>query len=83
MSTTLEPSAVGRAARMLEQPTVAGAEEISRIRASIDLGNATAVLEFGAATQTKLVTFADAVLAQVRSADSGAIGRELHALLDR
>jgi uncharacterized protein YaaN involved in tellurite resistance len=29
------------------------------------------------------VTFADAVLAQVRSADSGAVGQELHALLDR
>ncbi|HEX6103081.1 MAG TPA: toxic anion resistance protein [Alphaproteobacteria bacterium] len=69
---------------MLEQlPLAADAEEVRRIRASIDLGNPTAILEFGAATQTKLVTFADAVLAQVRSADSGAVGQELHALLDR
>jgi uncharacterized protein YaaN involved in tellurite resistance len=56
---------------------------VRRIRDSLDLGNAMAVLEFGAATQSKLVGFADSVLTQVRSADSGAIGRELGALVER
>jgi uncharacterized protein YaaN involved in tellurite resistance len=81
--TSVKPvGGIGRAARLLEHPE-ADPEDVRRIREGLDLGNAMAVLEFGAATQTKLVGFADSVLAQVRSADSGAVGRELGALVDR
>jgi uncharacterized protein YaaN involved in tellurite resistance len=78
-----ETGGVRGAALAFDTALVAGADDVRRIRGSIDLANATAVLEFGAATQTKLVSFADAVLAQVRSADAGAVGPELNALLDR
>ena len=55
--------------------------QADKIRDSIDLTDSTAVLSFGAPAQQKIAEFADGVLAQVRTKDSGPVGELLGSLV--
>ena len=55
--------------------------QADKIKAGIDLTDSTAVLSFGAPAQQKIAEFADGVLAQVRTKDSGPVGELLGSLV--
>ncbi|HTO84050.1 MAG TPA: toxic anion resistance protein, partial [Methylomirabilota bacterium] len=56
-------------------------DRIAAIKRDIDIGDTTAVLQFGANVQNTIAEFADSVLQTVTTKDSGEVGQRLSDLL--
>lgn len=56
-------------------------QTVEQYKASIDLTDKNAIIQYGAATQSRMVAFSETVLSQVRNKDMGAVGDTLSVLV--
>ena len=61
--------------------TTEEAQKVSYYKSSIDISNKTGMIQYGAAAQSKLVSFSETMLSQVRNKDMGDVGGLLSGLL--
>lgn len=63
--------------RQTEALTPAERQQVDAIKAKIDLTNSSCSIQFGSSTQKNVADFADSLLSQVRTKDSGQVGELL------
>lgn len=56
-------------------------EKVELYKSKIDLSNKSSVIEYGTASQSKMVSFSETVLSQIRNKDMGSIGELLSGLV--
>ena len=66
-----------------EGPNGVDAERVAQVRATVDVSDAQAVLGYGLPAQTRIASFADSLLGDVRNKDAGVGGEALTDLLDK
>lgn len=56
-------------------------QTVQTLKANIDIGNKSNIIQYGAAAQTKMVAFSETVLTQIRNKDLGSVGDTLSNLV--